>query len=141
MQTNIAHSPTMAQSRGLPKKLRLWTLLGLQAIIFVAVTRPLFRSILVNAGESDAKSAVHLIAKELAALPEHPPENLAAWMSEQPILLHKLSDARIVDAHLEYHGYRISWEANSTKEFRGTLWAIPLDSGKTGRTNFHIQVR
>ena len=140
MQTNIAHSPTMAQSRGLPKRIRLWAILGLQAIIFVAVTRPLFRSILVNAGESDAKSAVHLIAKQLAALPENPPENLGAWMSEQPILLHKLSDARIVDTHVEYHGYRITWKASSTSAFRGTLWAIPLDRGNTGRTNFHIQV-
>ncbi len=142
MQTNIAHSQPLAQSRGLSPRLRLWILLGLQAIVFVGVTRPLFRHMLVNAGESDAKGAVRLIARQLAALPEAPPENLATWMQDQPLLRHRLADARILTSHVEYHGYRITWEpASEDSQAHGTVWAVPIDPGKTGRTHFQIQVR
>ncbi|MDF1838601.1 MAG: hypothetical protein P1V35_12095 [Planctomycetota bacterium] len=145
MQTNIAPSQSLAQPRGLSRRVRLWTLLGLQALVFIAVTRPLFRSILVSAGESDAKGAVRLIARELAALPNMPPDNLGAWVSDQPLIQHRLADVRIVEDHLEYHGYRITWKptalgSDGLRESRGTLWAVPLDPGKTGRTHFHIQV-
>ena len=145
MQTNIASTQPLAQPRGLSRRFRLWILLGLQAVVFIAVTRPLFRTILVSAGESDAKGAVRLIARELAALPGVPPADLATWMEGQPLLQHRLADVRIVDTHLEYHGYRISWkptplDRSGMQESRGTLWAIPVNPGKTGRTHFHIQV-
>jgi hypothetical protein len=145
MQTNLAPTPSLAQPRVLSRRIRLCVIFGLQAIVFIAVTRPLFRNILVRAGESDAKSAVHLIARELAALPEAPPDNLALWMRDQPLLQHRLADVRIFDAHLEYHGYRILWKPTSQgsldqPQSRGTLWAIPVTPGKTGHTKFHIQV-
>ncbi|MCP5021534.1 MAG: hypothetical protein GY930_07130 [bacterium] len=142
MQTNVAHTQTLTQSRGLSKRLRPWVLLGLQVIVFLAVTKPLFRQILVNAGESDAKSAVRLIGRQLAALPDSPPDDLAVWMRDQTELRHRLADARILDAHLEYHGYRISWKpAGEDSPLRGTVWAVPIDPGNTGYTRFHLQVR
>jgi hypothetical protein len=124
----------------------MWGLLGMQATVFLAVTIPLFRSIQVSAGESDARSAVRLIARELAALPSGPPANLAAWMREQPELQHRLTDMRIAQSSLEYHGYEITWVPNAkdqpdSNSGHGILWAIPIRDGKTGRTRFHLRIQ
>ncbi len=145
MQTNIATSPPLAQPRGLSRRFRLWILLGLQAIVFVAVTRPLFRTILVSAGESDARDAVRLIARELGASEALPHGDLAAWLKQRPMVQHRLADVRIVGKHLEYHGYQITLEAPGSGDLatdggRGTVWAVPIDQGRTGRTHFHISV-
>ncbi len=142
MQTNVAAPQSLTQSRGLSKTVRLWIRLGLLSIVFFGVTSPLFHHMLVNAGETDAKGAVRLIARELAAMPETPPENLAVWMQDQPLIRHRLADARILDSHLEYHGYRITWiSAEVGNPARGTVWAIPINPGKTGHTRFHLEVR
>ncbi|MCA9001599.1 MAG: hypothetical protein KDB61_06735, partial [Planctomycetes bacterium] len=109
MQPNLAPTPALTQARSQTRRLRFYGVLALEAVVFLAVTIPLFRKIQVHAGEEDARVALRLIAGAIAELPDGPPENLADWIQGQRILKHRLGDLRIEDSDLRYHGYRIEW--------------------------------
>ncbi len=147
MQTPVAAnepgSQALAQVEGaqLPwyrRRKVVYAIIGAQLLIVLAVSAVVFRGMLIQGGEEDARLALKRIGTELAKTETLPQMGLAQWMAGQKTLRHRMGDARLSGMDVHFHGYRIEFEPS---EVGGTLWAHPLQPGQTGNTVYHLEVQ
>ncbi|HPF15449.1 MAG: hypothetical protein H6830_04125 [Planctomycetes bacterium] len=138
MQSQIAQ----ARTTSLPALTRRWKFshgaLGLGGILALLVSFGVFRGLLLQGGEEDARVAMRWMAREIQQSEDWPSTTLAAWMQPKALLLHRLGDARFEGEAVLYHGYRFTWQPNGRG---GTLHAQPTRPGVTGDTPYRLNLQ